>query len=75
MGRGGRGRVTDLAFHPTDALAVTTSDCGEFRIWTQSDGREDGVDEVDGSSGREPDAGQESNPRTWCCRSVGAFRG
>lgn len=72
---GSRGRVTDLAFHPTDALAVTTSDCGEFKIWTQAGGPDDYFDENDASSGREPGAGQDSDPSTWCCRSVGSFRG
>eukprot|EP00884_Botryococcus_braunii_P009590 jgi/Botrbrau1/18632/Bobra.0367s0068.1 len=63
-----RGRVTDLVFHPVDALAVTTSDGGEFRVWTQAVGPHEDIDD-----GELTEADDLVGVTSWRCHSVGSY--
>ncbi|KAK9813012.1 hypothetical protein WJX72_007479 [[Myrmecia] bisecta] len=57
-----RGRVTSLAYHPRQHMAVTTGEEGEFRVWVR-EGRK-----------AHPEEGQEM-AWMWRCQSAGSYRG
>lgn len=66
----GIGTVTGLAYHPSVNVAITTSDVGEFKIWSKK------------GKGLRGLSGQDSTDRTkqseesskWGCLAVGTFR-